>query len=741
MLKKLIFLSCLAAFSSLSTVSSHAIAQNSTLLTIPKVTQAPRLQDFLRGVPANAGMEVRDFKQRSPGDGNAASKETKVYLSYDEQHFYAVFVAKDDPALVRSRIAKREDIEGDDLVILELDTFKDLRRAFVFEANPLGVQLDAKRTEGQDMDYQFNTQWESEGQLTEDGYVVKMAIPFKSLRFENADVQNWGVLVGRLITRLNEESFWPYVTKRISSIGPQMASMQIPEKISAGRNAQLIPFVYAGKAKLLNSEDLHAPFWQRENKLQGGLDAKWVLGEAAALDLTLKPDFSEVESDEPRITVGKRYEVEFPETRPFFLENAGFFKTPNPLFFSRRIVEPKAGLRLTGRKDSWSYGGLMMDDHASKSDATAGTNVANESAKIAMLRLQNDVNEDLQLGVLMTNKRANLDRHFVAGLDGTYQFDDNWEMQVQLASSQTDHSQSTKSKGQLRYVDIKHEGKHLEFVAKYLDISPKFDTNLAFLPRTDLKQLKQETKYVWHIHDHSWLQQIGPVMESEYTRDHANRLQDWKHELGMFALAKGHTVLEAKLERGMERFNEVNYYQPGMEIEFSSSWFDWLQVESEVNWTKGINYQATSQVKQLLGDARSVQLTMQFKPHAQWRIEEKLLWNDLRNENDSPVFKNVTWRTKLNYQHNRFLGLRLIFDYQMLKSNPALTTMKSGKQLNTDVQLSYVLSPGTTLYAGYGNRQENLAWLGNPTRLQRTEDLNLRTGSRFFIKFNYLFQL
>lgn len=760
MLKKLFILAGLLGASLGSSLGfSHlafAQVQVPEKLSIPKVKHAPVLKDFIGTSSANVshsglekGLEISDFKQRNPGDGTPVSKQTKAYLSYDDQYFYAVFVAKDDPALVRARIAKREDIDGDDLVILELDTFKDQRRSFVFEVNPLGVQIDGKRTEGQDIDYQFNTQWESEAQLTEDGYVVKMAIPFKSLRFENSDEQIWGIAMGRWISRLSEEAFWPHISKRVAGFVPQMATIRIPEKMSAGRNVQLLPFVYAGKTKALNSEDFNAPFWQRENKLQAGLDAKWVIGDAAALDVTIKPDFSEVESDEPKITVGQRYEVEFPETRPFFLENASFFKTPNPLFFSRRIIEPSAGLRLTGRKDSWSYGGLMMDDKAATSLSTSDPHLAlaAKTAKIGMLRAQNDVSDDLQLGILMTEKRLENERNSVLGFDARFHLDANWAMQTQLAQSETRADQN--STGQLRYVDVKHEGKHLEYEAKYVDITPKFDTRLGFLPRTDMKQIAQNAKYLWHIADHSWLQSIGPVLESRYTRSHEGQLQDSQNEIGVSASATGNTLFLAKIERGMERFQEQNYHKPGVEIQLHTGWFDWLQIDSEWNWTKGINYQpsefanelAKTKPNQLLGTARSVDLRLEFKPHVQWRFEEKIVWNDLRNDGGDLVFKNLTARSKLSYQHNRFLGVRWLMDYQILSANPQWTSLKSGKQLNTDIQLSYILSPGTTLYAGYGNRQENLAWTGHPNRLQRTDNLELRTGSRVFIKLNYLFQL
>ncbi len=164
------------------------------------------------------GVRITGFVQREPGDGVPSSLETTAYLSYDEQHLYAVFVAKDDPGKVRANMTKREAIMGDDIVGLLLDTYHDGRRAYQFMVNPLGIQLDGVTTEGQDDDYSYDTLWQSDGRLTKDGYVVVMKIPFKSLRFSNAETQTWGVAVARSIPRANETSFWPYITRRIVGI-------------------------------------------------------------------------------------------------------------------------------------------------------------------------------------------------------------------------------------------------------------------------------------------------------------------------------------------------------------------------------------------------------------------------------------------------------------------------------------------------------------------------------------------
>nr|WP_315467793.1 DUF5916 domain-containing protein [uncultured Undibacterium sp.] len=723
----------------LSFLMSTAIAQSN--LQIPRAQSSPQLSDFVSGVPANSGLKIRDFKQRSPGDGTPASQETSAYLSYDDTHFYAVFVAKDDPALIRAHIAKREDFVGDDFVILELDTFHDKRRSFTFFVNPHGVQLDSKRTEGFDPDYNFDTQWESEGQLTADGYVTRLAIPLKSLRFKNADVQTWGVAVGRVIARLNEESFWPHITKQMAGIVPQFATMTIPEKLSAGRNAQLNPFVYIGNSRALNTDDAGKPLWQQDSKVQVGLDAKWVLGDASAIDLTIKPDFSEVESDEPQIVIDKRYEVLFPEKRPFFLENASFFQTPNPLFFSRRISQPQAGMRLTGRSGSWAYGGLLIDDQAASEDIDA-------TAHIAMARVQNDVNHDVSLGGLVTDRRLADTRDSVAGIDGRYQLDENWIFQMQFARSQTQRGEISE-RGHLNFLEAKHHGKHLELLLKYLDITQHFADSLAFLPRTDVKQLKQEAKYLWHVEEHDHLQKLGAVLNTDVARNQQNKLQDWTINLGMLAEASRDSWLEVFTRQAFEKYERREYRKQGWLVNAGSSWFDWLSAMTEFGIMDSINYTPAQGLPSFMGRGRSVDLTLTFKPHPQWRLEEKLLWNDLQTTHQTSgvptdsrsVYRNLMWRTKLSYQHNRFLGVRVIADYHQLVSNPRLSALSSGKQLNTDLQISYMLSPGTSVIAGYGNRQENLALIGNPQHLQRTEDLSLRTGRRAFVKLNYLYQL
>lgn len=167
-------------------------AANTSSLTIPRLQRGPTLEDFLsmqpQGEIALQMAKVTGFKQRNPHDGEDISEPTDAYLGYDQKNLYVVFVCFDDPKKVRARMSVREDIQDDDQVEIILDTFHDRRRAYAFQTTPLGVQWDAIYTEasreeqtGEHFDVSFDTVWDSRGKVTSHGFVVWIAIPFKSL--------------------------------------------------------------------------------------------------------------------------------------------------------------------------------------------------------------------------------------------------------------------------------------------------------------------------------------------------------------------------------------------------------------------------------------------------------------------------------------------------------------------------------------------------------------------------------
>ena len=305
-------------------------------------------------------LKVTGFIAREPADGAQPTQDTDVYLAYDDHNLYAVFICWDkEPDKIRARMTRREDIFSDDSAEIMIDTFNDARRGYAFAANPLGIQWDALWTEGPSardspldysgFDQSFDTVWNSEGRLTGQGYMLLMTIPFKSLRFPNTDPQQWRIILNRSIPRTNENLFWPRISNRIQGRFNQ-AAIATGLEMSRVRNIQLIPYGLLRGFRDIDQRDPANPFFEsRTLQPEVGLDAKFILHDSFVLDATVNPDFSQVESDQPQITVNQRFEVFFPEKRPFFLENSNYFTTPIDLVFTRRIAHPEFGLRLTGK--------------------------------------------------------------------------------------------------------------------------------------------------------------------------------------------------------------------------------------------------------------------------------------------------------------------------------------------------------------------------------------------------------
>jgi hypothetical protein len=299
-------------------LAARAAGDPPPAVSILRVDRPPTLEDFLDMEPAPvvAGKltKVEGFVQRDPKDGQPATQRTVVYLSYDDKKLYVVFVAFDSqPDLIRAHMTRRENIWEDDSVQVMLDSFHDQRRAYAFACNPFGIQRDALYTEGSGYDDSFDTLWDSQGKLTGQGYVVWMAIPFRSLRFPPSG-KGWGIILERSIPRANERSYWPHVSSRISGRLNQEGTVDGLERISPGRNIQLIPYGVFRSFRTLNNRDPTHPFFDSKDlEARVGLESKVVLKDRMVFDLAVNPDFSQVESDQPQVTVNQRFEVFFPE--------------------------------------------------------------------------------------------------------------------------------------------------------------------------------------------------------------------------------------------------------------------------------------------------------------------------------------------------------------------------------------------------------------------------------------------
>jgi hypothetical protein len=735
---------CLLALLCTATVAAAQPSQAGTL-TIPRVATPPVLADYIDGVPRPDEVAVTTFVQREPGDGVPASQKTETYLSFDATNLYVIFVARDnDPGQVRATLSKREGFGNDDFVGIILDTFHDRRNTYLFICNPLGVQLDGVNTDGEDDDYSFDTIWASEGRRTNFGFVVRMAIPFKSLRFSNAAEQEWGIAVARAIRRNNETSFWPYLTRRISGMAQQLATARGIRDISPGRNVQLIPYAAFAGARFLDEE---RPAFVTDADGRAGLDGKFVVKDAFTVDLTFNPDFSQVESDEPQVTINQRFEVFFEEKRPFFIENASYFQTPINLFFSRRIADPQIGARVTGKKAGWAVAGLAIDDRAQGHLADPQSPAYGDRAAIGVARVQRDLPGQSAIGVLATTKSFGSATNRVLSVDGRYKMSDTWTLTGQAAVADDESLDGQHRSGPAFSFELDRTGRSWGAFLRYDDFSPEFRAPLGYVPRVDMRQVHPFVRYTW-FPEKGALVSIRPELSGSALWDHAGTLQDWESATELQLELKGQTEINAEYNESMERFEGVEFRKRGGSVGFETAWFKWLEVSAQIERGREINFFPGESLRPFLADATGAEVGITLKPIPTLRLDETYLFTRLSTregtggvEPGTVIVDNHIWRSRASYQFTRSLSLRAIVDYSGVLPDSSLIDLEEEKRFTADLLLAYQVNPWTALYVGYNDGYGNVEI--EPVardRIRPTDSVFHSIGRQVFVKMSYLFR-
>ena len=407
-----------------------------------------------------------NFYQTQPGDNIPPSHPTSVLIGYDSKHLYFAFRAYDEPHKVRATVAKRDQIFGDDTVQLILDTFNDRRRGYILAFNPLGVQADGIISEGSQIgpngseDYSLDIVMESKGRLTEDGYIVEVAIPFESLRYEAGKGKLWGVHAFRRITRLdNEKDSWMPISREESSLLNQAGHITGLEGISTEHTLEIIPTLTLSETGTRNrtlsiaavnaNPSLRDPgrFVNPAPNVDPGLTVRFGITPTVTLDFTANPDFAQVEADQPVLRANQRFPIFFDEKRPFFLEGLDILRTPLQAVHTRTIIDPDYAVKLSGKKGRNSFALLLASDNApgqftndEKNDPEVFPDIAGlieKNSYIGVARLKRDIGRESSLGMIVTSYNFVQNHNQLGGLDGYFRLDKQTTFAFQVLGTTT----------------------------------------------------------------------------------------------------------------------------------------------------------------------------------------------------------------------------------------------------------------------------------------------------------------
>ena len=773
-----------AAWQSLSAQPNPAITKQAidsgATLHIPHLARDPKLEDFADMVAspevAATMLRVDTFWQHDPKDGVSISQKTEAYLGYTDKNLYVIFLAFDNEMdKIRNHMVRREQINEEDQVGIFLDTFHDRRHCVFFFINPAGIQQEGTYMEGQeDIDLSWDTIWKSDTRVLRQGWIGYISVPFKSLRFRStSSIKDWGILLERDIPHNgSEHSFFPRNSMNVQGLLSQEGSITGFENISPGRNWQFIPYVSARSFRSLDQRDpAHPRFEAKDFDGKAGLDAKAVIKDSFVLDATINPDFGQIESDEPQITVNQRYEVLFPEKRPFFQENSTYFSTPINLVFTRRIADPLYGIRLTGKKGPWSVGTLFADDQSPGESVAPNDALYGRQAYFGIARVSREIDKKgSNIGLIYTDRELDTvpntictddpcitRTNRVGGLDAHIKFNKIWQLDGQIVGSETRLNDGTYSTGTGAQLYLERSTRNLEVNSLYKDNTANFQTRTGFFQRPDIRWFSNFAQRRFYVEGKHLLFH-GPSLYTRNIWDHNGLRIEYFTNVNYRWVFTNRNNFGVYANYGHERLRPLDYSQLTTNIDIphdqfgffaNSQYFNWLTLGVEMNLGRDTNYDPQTglpggELPPVPGKSRFAQVNATFKPGRGLTVDNTFFYYSLRDlHTNANFFNNYIARTKWNYQFTRALSLRLIGQYNSTLSNSLFSSLPAAKNFNADVLFTYMIHPGTAIYVGYNSdlANYNRSLVADPydsTELARVPGSYLNDGRQLFVKASYL---
>ncbi|MEO8479941.1 MAG: DUF5916 domain-containing protein, partial [Gemmatimonadota bacterium] len=435
-------------------------------VTIPRLDEPVTIDGQLAEPAWSRAAILTGFSQFSPTDGIPAEDSTQVMVWYSSTAIHFGIRAFESHGAPHATFADRDHISADDNVQLLIGTFPGGQQATVFAVNPLGQQSDGVTTESgnpgggatgnsrEAPDLSPDFDFQSKGELTAWGYQVEVRIPFRSLRYQSIRTQNWSLNVVREVKHSAVSDSWAPVRRASASFLGQSGTLADLTELHRGLVMEINPELTQSVA---GSPTAGEYGYRAENPRLGG-NLRWGISNDVALNATVRPDFSQVESDAGQLTFDPRQRLYFPEKRPFFLDGIELFQLPLPLIYTRRIADPIAALKVTSNRGGTTIGALGAIANES---APSGKS---ENSYFGILRAQQDLGGQSRLGLAYTERGQASDVNRVASIDGRLLLGNQYSVQFQFAGSHTRSGGLSRS-APLWYAQLNANGRHLGLAA------------------------------------------------------------------------------------------------------------------------------------------------------------------------------------------------------------------------------------------------------------------------------------
>jgi hypothetical protein len=649
-----------------------------------------------------------------PGENVIPPVKTQVFLCYDAKNLYVGFKAYDPgPANIRAHVTDRDNTWNDDYVGIVLDTFNDSRFTHDFYCNPFGIQAEQIVTISRGAT-SWDAIWNSAGRITHEGYCVEMAIPFTSLRFQGKKGdQVWGIDLVRSYPRSLSHLIGLFPRDRSNNCYMCQADKVIGFKgARPGKNLEFDPTL-SGIYTQEREEFPDGKFVKKNDKVEPGLTARWSFTPNLTLSAAINPDFSQVEADAAQLDINNQFALYYPEKRPFFLEGGSIFRSRFWAIYTRTVVDPEWGIKLTGKEGKHAIGFFTARDTvtnliipSSQSSRLISLDMKNISTA---LRYRYDLGRSSNIGIIITNREGDNYYNRIAGIDGDIRFSKKDRIWLQYIGSQTRYPDNVvinynqpngKFTGSAFDGAYSHSTRNVYLSAHYQDVTPNFRADVGFADQTGTKLYDVEGRYIWRKNPGHWYTTLIARNQYVYMSDHNDQLlqkyfRSWINYNGplqsYFSLQ---TNFGKRAYMGKE-FND-NYLDLYFRARPSGSLYLWLRgaFGDRIDFA---NVQAGTRVRLNPG--------IQYNLGRHFYLELDHVFERLNVDAGELYTANLS-NIRLVYQFNRRAFLRTILQYADYQYNSQLYLQPRDpeyKHLFSQVLFSYKINPQTVLFLGYSD--------------------------------------
>jgi hypothetical protein len=714
-----------------------------------QVPPAPGPIDLDGGLddPGWAGAaRATNFAEHFPNEQAMPPVQSEVWVTYDRDNLYLAFIAYDDPKSVRASLCDRDEIWNDDYFGILLDTYGDASWAYFLFANPLGVQGDTRFSNNAGEDESFDIIFHSEGKVTDSGYQIEMAIPFKSLRFPDREVQSWRATFWRTWPRESRaQHTWAALDRDDACFLCQFGTLTGITGVKPGGALELMPAAVASQAG--QRQDLDDPLSDFENEsIEGELSlfARYPFSSGITAEAALNPDFSQVESDVAQVDVNTTFALFFPERRPFFQEGIELFESFFDVLYTRQINDPSITGKLIGRMGRTTLAYLGgVDEHSPillpfqerSFVGMAGRSMANAA------RFQQTLLRDSYVGAILTDRRfeSGDGSGTTAGVDGRLRFG-KYSVELQALASYTREPNDTTLTsgvngvrfddgrytadydgesywGRAGYLSFERDARTWFFDFDYWMSSPTFRADLGFENQNDYRRFAMVQGLVFYPR-WDFVDQIVPALVVQ-------RLWNWDGERKESNIAASlEAALKGDTRTGLEY---VRYSERFADIDFDDLYNVFFYVQSGFSeiFRPGLSVSHGRRIARFAdpptkGKGTDVEAWFELKPLTRWVIEPSFQYSELSGlDTGEEFFSGYILRVRTTFQFNRELFLRLVVQYDDFDG-----------ALSLEPLLTYRLNAFSMFYVGstQGYRDYD-----DPAGLTQT-------SRQYFAKFQYLFR-